>query len=205
MATIKVSVSRLEKTLRATAAALADLETPWALVGGLAVATMAEPRFTRDVDIAISVTDDDAAEQIVWRLQERGFSVQTVIEHVPSGRMGSARLFPPPSVAKGIYVDLLFASCGIEPEIVKDAVDRDIFSNLTIPVATIGHLVAMKLLAADNRNRPQDHDDILSLLENATDSDIAKVRECVSLIAKRGFNRGRDLLERFEAMRSASK
>ena len=35
----------------------------------------AEPRFTRDVDIAVSVPTDDAAEHLVFRLGQAGFTV----------------------------------------------------------------------------------------------------------------------------------
>jgi len=42
----------------------ADLETigaRWAVIGGLAVAIRAEPRFTKDVDLAVAVVDDRKA------------------------------------------------------------------------------------------------------------------------------------------------
>ncbi len=54
---------RLEEALRQTSAALGD--QPWALVGGLAVSVHCEPRFTRDIDIAIALPDDGAAERLV--------------------------------------------------------------------------------------------------------------------------------------------
>jgi hypothetical protein len=193
MATTASPMSRLEDVLREAAAELDAIGVSWALVGGLAVATQAEPRLTRDVDVVVSVPDDEAAEHVVWQLQQYGYQVDTVIEHVPSGRLGTARLFPPRSTATGVYLDLLFASCGIEPEIAAQAVRRDVFANLAIPVAAIGHLVAMKLLAFDARDRPQDHDDIMALLRHASDDDVAMAASGVALIAERGFGRGKDL------------
>lgn len=40
----------------------------WALVGGLAVSARTEPRTTRDVDVAVTVPDDAAAEALIWNL-----------------------------------------------------------------------------------------------------------------------------------------
>lgn len=37
---------------------------PWALVGGLAISARIEPRFTRDLDIAIAVENDARAEEV---------------------------------------------------------------------------------------------------------------------------------------------
>jgi hypothetical protein len=45
------SVNRVERALRAVAAALQERQAAFAVVGGLAVSARAEPRFTRDVDL----------------------------------------------------------------------------------------------------------------------------------------------------------
>ena len=45
----------------------------WALVGGLAVSARAEPRTTRDVDVAVAVNDDAGAEAAVLALRHRGY------------------------------------------------------------------------------------------------------------------------------------
>jgi hypothetical protein len=36
----------------------------WAMLGGLAVSIRTEPRFTRDVDLAVAVAADDEAERL---------------------------------------------------------------------------------------------------------------------------------------------
>lgn len=36
----------------------------WALIGGLAVSVRAEPRFTRDVDVAVAIDSDVEAEAV---------------------------------------------------------------------------------------------------------------------------------------------
>jgi hypothetical protein len=48
----------LEEVLKRAAADLDAVGAKWAIIGGLAVATRAAPRFTQDVDFAISVADD---------------------------------------------------------------------------------------------------------------------------------------------------
>ncbi len=74
--------------------------------------------------------------------------------------------------------------------------DRDserIFPSLRVPVARRPHLIAMKLLARDDRVRPQDFDDLRSLLLQATEEEISDARRLLALITQRGFARRRDL------------
>ncbi|MGH3751647.1 MAG: hypothetical protein ACRDRP_02950 [Pseudonocardiaceae bacterium] len=92
-----------------------------------------------------------------------------------------------------IVVDLLFASSGIEPELVASAELRQIDTGLVVPVARTGHLIAMKLLARDDETRPLDAADLLALREVADDSERHLAREAVELITARGYHRGRDL------------
>lgn len=57
------------------------------------------------------------------------------------GRDGPSR----PVSASGAVTDLLFASYGVEPEIVEGADRIRAPPDLVLPVATVGHLIAMKL------------------------------------------------------------
>jgi len=75
-----------------------------------------------------------------------------------------------------------------------------ILPKLTVPVARTGHLLALKVLAQDDRRRPQDVIDIRALLKESTEGDIQLARESLRLIERRGAHRGKDLiacLERF--------
>jgi hypothetical protein len=90
-------------------------------------------------------------------------------------------------------VDLLFAASGIETEIAADAARLEVLPEFVVPVATVGHLIAMKLLARDDRHRPADADDLHSLSLVATASDWDDAGRAVELIAERGAARGRDL------------
>jgi hypothetical protein len=70
---------------------------------------------------------------------------------------------------------------------------------LRIPVARIGHLMALKVLARDDRRRPQDLDDLRALLRESTAADLTDAREALCAIEERGYHRERRLTELFEA------
>lgn len=196
-------VPPLARALREVCADLAALEVPHALVGGLAVSARAEPRLTRDVDLAIAVRDDAAAEACVGSLLGRGYRIAASIEQVKTGRLATVRLEPPTETA--LVVDLLFASCGIEPEIVEAAEVIEVLPGLRVRVARSGHLIAMKLLAQDDRERPQDLDDIRALLATASPTDRRLVTSAITLIARRGYARGRDLREAWSELVAAKR
>ena len=72
---------------------LRDLEAigaRWAVIGGLAVAFRAEPRFTKDVDLVVAVADDREAEEIVNRLQVRGYALASLVEQDYVSRLSTA-------------------------------------------------------------------------------------------------------------------
>jgi predicted nucleotidyltransferase len=171
---------------------------PWALVGGLAVSARTEPRTTRDVDIAVTVPDDAAAEAMIWSLTRAGYVVFGAVEQTETKRLATVRLQPPSVSTTGVIVDLLFASSGIEPELVARATRLSIVAGLELPVASIGDLIALKVLSRDDDRRPQDAADLRALCRAATAEDLAVAREALSLIVARGFHRGRDLDALFE-------
>src|SRR5215472_6784291 len=55
----------LSDALRQVASDLDRRKLRWALVGGFAVSARAEPRFTRDIDVAVAVSDDADSEDLV--------------------------------------------------------------------------------------------------------------------------------------------
>ncbi len=110
-------MSRLAQTLRALVDHFPG-DRGLALVGGLAVSARTEPRFTRDLDFAIAVENDTEAEGVVLALQARGFMVAATIEHSNTHRLATVRLR---ENDRAPFVDLLFAACGVEREIVNAA------------------------------------------------------------------------------------
>lgn len=160
------------------------------------MSTHAEPRLTRDADLVVAVRDDGDAEDLIARLRPRGYAAAALVEQEATGRLATVRLVR--GGDDGLVTDLLFASSGIEHEIVDAAVDLVVLPGLSLPVATVGHLIAMKLLARDDRHRPTDADDLAALTAVATDSDWREARAAVALIAERGYDRGRDLTAALE-------
>jgi len=77
-------------------------------VGGLAVSAHTEPLVASDRD----------AEGLVHDLHGHDWRVATAIEQDVAGRLATVRLTLAGEDVRGAVVDLLFASSGIEPEIV---------------------------------------------------------------------------------------
>lgn len=184
--------TRLLDALRHAAAALRALDRPFALVGGLAVSVRTEPRFTRDIDLAVAVPDDAAAEALIADLVARGFRVQLSLEQRALHRLATVRLSPPREPAEGIVVDLLFASCGIEADICAAADDIEIADGLSIPIATAGHLLVMKLLSRSS-NRPQDDADLVALVPVLDATERRRAVGAADRIERIGANRGKPL------------
>lgn len=181
-------MNALDNALRAIVADLRSQRVGFALVGGLAVSAWVEPRFTRDADLAISVEDDAEAERVVANLRTSGYSVLALVEQEAVGRLATVRL-----EKGGAIVDLLFASSGIEPEIVAAAEQMEILDRLEVPVASVGHLIAMKLLSSDLDRRPTDIADLHQLAQAASDEDWMLASLACATIEARGFARSRDL------------
>ncbi len=171
---------------------LEDLGYRSAIVGGLAVGVRARPRTTLDVDFAVSVAGDDEAEALVFAFQRRGYELFDVLEQTLMGRLATARLARA-DAAGTAFVDLLFASSGIEAEVVEAADVLEVLPGVEMPVAQRGHLLALKVLAYDERRRPQDRLDIMAMLAVASPEDLRMAREAVALVTSRGFHRDKDL------------
>jgi predicted nucleotidyltransferase len=163
----------------------------FALVGGLAVSIRAEVRFTRDVDIAVAVNDDADAESLIFELKQSGYMPIVTVEHELRARLSTVRLLS----TVGIKVDLLFASCGIEPEIVQRATSVELKDSTRMPVASSEELIAMKILSMTEQ-RLQDRMDVQRLIQFGVDLDMDRVRNNLALITERGYHRDQDLLSK---------
>lgn len=70
----------------------------------------------------------------------------------------------------------------------------ELLPELHVAVATIGHLVALKILSRDDEQRPQDLVDLRMLLKVASRTDLEQAKRALDLISARGYNRGRNLM-----------
>ena len=102
---------------RTVTAAADELGLRCALVGGFAVSVRTEPRFTRDVDLAVGVGGDSEAESLVHLLLDDGHSLVASVEQEAARRLAVARM----ELVDGRLVDLLFASSGVEAELIEAA------------------------------------------------------------------------------------
>jgi hypothetical protein len=183
----------VQRVLIRLAADLAALQLDWALVGGFAVAVHGEPRTTRDVDIVLALAGEAEAEAAVLGLRLRGYRDHPdgAVMEQPDGRLATVRLISPVEGESGIVVDLLFASSGLEPEIVATAKALETLPGVMVPVVGAGYLLAMKVLAG----RPKDIEDIRGILEYIEPEELRLAREALDVITQRGFHRGRNLQE----------
>lgn len=172
-----------------------------AVVGGLAVSARAEPRFTRDLDFAVAVADDNEATQYVFRMRQLGYEIVSALEQTKHGRLSTIRLR---RSGRTPIVDLLFSACGIEVEIARAAEPIEIVAGLVADVAQVGHLLAMKLLSRDPKHRPRDQQDLVDLAGVADGREWQRAEEAVELIHQRGFSRGRDLRAGLTELRALS-
>lgn len=187
------ALTRLAGAVLALAGALDELRQRWALVGGLAVSARTEPRFTRDIDLAVAVQRDDEAERLVHALVHRGYRPVVTIEQEAAARLATVRLACPSEPTEAdLYGDLLFASSGIEGEVIGAAEPLEVLPGVRVPVARVGHLLALKVLSHSPR-RPQDAVDVAALLRVADAAELARARAAARLVMERGFDRGRDL------------
>lgn len=184
MRRIRAAIERAERDL-------SELGKRFALAGGFAVSVRAEPRTTRDVDLIVATLDDADAERLVADLAARGYGIVTAIEQTKVGRLATVRLRAP----SGTIVDLLFASSGVESEIVERAEVLEVVRGIQLAVPVVGDLIALKVLSRDDRERPQDRVDLAALLRRARSEDLARARATLQLITDRGFDRGIDLGE----------
>lgn len=134
-ASAAAGVNRAESSLRRAVSDLDALGARWAIVGGFAVSARSEPRLTRDVDVAVAVADDSAAEALVVDLHARGWTPVVAVEQDAVGRLATGRLMPANSSRQGSVLDVLFASSGIEDEVVRAAERLEILPALVAPVA----------------------------------------------------------------------
>ncbi len=181
----------LEEHTKAVVAHLNELGVKYAVVGGIAVSFRSVVRTTNDLDLAVVVNDDIEAESIIRSLIGLGYRAEMILESEVAGRLATVRM-----ISKGereIFVDLLFASSGIEQEIVENSYPIEIFRALTVPVASRSALIALKVLSANPKTRSKDIIDLQNLIESSDPDEIAIAHNLLDLITKRGYDRNKDL------------
>lgn len=145
--------------------------------------------------MAVAVEDDAGAEAVIFSLSQAGYAVLATVEQEATGRLATARL----QNAGGIVCDLIFATCGIEREVVESAEAIELFPGLVVPIATAEALLAMKTLSVSSR-RARDLEDIRAIVRESPGFDEALVKRLLDTIERRGYARGENLLVKWQGL-----
>lgn len=148
---------------------------PYAIIGGVAVAVVAQPRMTQDIDAAISIVPD--------RLE--GF-LQTASAYNLAPRINDAADFARRQQVvllqhqpTGINVDLSLAAIEFDYELIARA-NTVTIGSLNLKVATPEDLIITKAVA----HRPRDVADIETIMNIAKNLDQERIRHWVGQFAE---------------------
>jgi hypothetical protein len=148
----------------------------------------------KDIDFAVSVKNDAAAEGLVLGLHERGFRAVQAFEHEETGTLLGVRLLLPGARSTEPECDLLFGTSGVEQETIR-AAKAMVLGEANALVARWGHLIALKVLAG----RRQVRRDVLALVAGARGRDLREANKMLELMKERGMAPKRDLAAELRA------
>jgi hypothetical protein len=152
-------------TLKSLCALLNDEHVDYCLIGGLAVAILAKPRATEDIDLLILIEEPQIPSLIV--LLEKKFKIIRVqnVRHFKNATICRTILALPSEEKGGIVVfDFLLADLDTYRETLRNPLFLSVDGE-KIPVARPENLIKMKEIS----NRPQDLLDIAALKEALND------------------------------------
>jgi hypothetical protein len=164
--------SSLASQLTQAAAALDESRAPFALIGGMALASHGVLRGTRDIDFLVDASEADTADRVLKRL---GYEAAHRSEDAATYVRGAER------------IDLLYAHRPIARKLLQGA--KVVEGSLgRLRVVSAEGLIGFKLQAIVNdAGRTQDLEDIRALLRANRDSlDMAEVREYFRLFDREG-------------------
>lgn len=152
-------------TLKSLCALLNDEHVDYCLIGGLAVAILAKPRATEDIDLLILI-EEHQIPSLVGLLKKRFKIIQGEnVMHFKNATICRTILASPSDENGGIVVvDFLLADLDIYRETLRNPLFLTVDGE-KIPVARPESLIKMKALS----NRPQDMLDIAALKEALND------------------------------------
>lgn len=152
----------LEPTIAAVATMLGATAPLHCIIGGVAVMHHAARASTADVDFLVRFGPGEKralialAEAEGWRVEQK--SAWQLRIHGPD-----------------TYADIVDAQVPLEVEATQEAIEVAL-PNVTLRVAPLPHLTALKLIA----DRPRDRRDVAALLELNPDLDVERVNELIA-------------------------
>jgi hypothetical protein len=154
------------KSIRLLVSTLRSIGLEFALVGGVAVAMVATPRFTADID-AVILDVDHRLEWLVTTLTDAGYKPRTS-DPIEFARRTRVLTMRDPT---GVGIDLMLGLLPFDEELVRQALMLNLADSTVVPVATPEHLMVMKAIAW----RPQDQQDIRELIAINPNMDLVAV------------------------------
>lgn len=148
-------------TLKSLCNLLNEARVEYCLIGGLAVAILAKPRATEDIDFLILI--EEKQKSSITELIKKKFHIvqDNNVMRFETATIWRTILASPTGSATGIViVDFLLADNEIYREAVQNPI-KLILDKVTIPVANPDNLIKIKEIS----NRPQDLLDIAALKE----------------------------------------
>jgi len=146
----------LIETLKDICLCFKEADIRFCLVGGLAVAILAKPRSTEDIDLLVLLQEENRKQlEIILRDKFKVAKVNEVM-HFKNAAIWRVLLHNPSADDKGfLIVDFIFADNDIYRDAIKNRIQITV-DDVEIPVAAPEDLIKIKQLA----NRPQDLIDI---------------------------------------------
>lgn len=173
----------LNEALKRVVAALDRLKIRHALIGGLAVAAHGSIRATKDIDLIIDLSLQEALA-LEQSLKDNGFQATFYRGDVDDPIAGVLRLTVSVDGAE-VSCDLLFASRAWQTRVAKNAAAIDL-GNLVVRVAQPADPFLLKLYAGG----PQDLMDAAELLKTQSPSERSRWKaEAAKLRLKRDYDR----------------
>src|SRR5215470_7866976 len=141
-------MSELDHALATISSWLKEKEVPHMVIGGFAVTVWGEPRFTRDLDLTLSVPPD-RFEEMVGLICGRF----TSLAGDPVKFAAETRVLP--VVVESVPADLIFAALPYEEDAIERARPIKV-GGVDVPICAPEDLILHKIVS----DRPRDHEDI---------------------------------------------
>ena len=142
--------------LKAVARCLDAAGIPYMVMGGQAVLQYGEARFTRDIDVTVALTPDEA-NRLVLSLKSCGFA--PIVEDV-AGFVAKTWVLPVEQTGTGAAIDIVFSVLPFERQAIDNA-RIVIIEDVPIRFIPLEELVVQKLTAG----RPRDIEDVEGIVE----------------------------------------
>ena len=140
------------------------------IIGGVAASILGRPRNTQDIDVLMSLNNDEWAE-LLDSAQKFGFTSR-ISDALKFAQR--SRVFLLKHIVSGIEIDISFGALPFEEECLARAI-RVKIAGMTLPIPTPEDLIIMKAVS----HRTKDFVDIEAIIDANSKLDLKRIREWV--------------------------